>query len=176
RSAFSTKRCSSTTYSRGCRHPVTGVCRWYPQPGDLVNRFFRSALFPLVIIAALVWLAITTLGHSGSSSTSKPFSQVYSKAQNNPQQIQSVTFDPSKQEIDAMVGSQKWVAHYASDQDQHSLQQVLQNAISTGKAPNLTVSSKGVGSSPWWSILSSLLPFVLLFGFWIFLMNQVQGG
>ena len=36
--------------------------------------------------------------------------------------------------------------------------------------------SKGVGSSPWWSILTSLLPFVLLFGFWIFLMNQVQGG
>ncbi len=26
------------------------------------------------------------------------------------------------------------------------------------------------------SILTSLLPFVLLFGFWIFLMNQVQGG
>ena len=25
-------------------------------------------------------------------------------------------------------------------------------------------------------ILTSLLPFVLLFGFWIFLMNQVQGG
>jgi cell division protease FtsH len=33
-----------------------------------------------------------------------------------------------------------------------------------------------VGSSAWWSILTGLLPFVLLFGFWIFLMNQVQGG
>ncbi len=36
--------------------------------------------------------------------------------------------------------------------------------------------SKGMGGSPWWSLLTSLLPFVLLFGFWIFLMNQVQGG
>ena len=27
-----------------------------------MNRFFRSALFPLVIIAALVWLALQTLG------------------------------------------------------------------------------------------------------------------
>ncbi|HEY2311000.1 MAG TPA: ATP-dependent zinc metalloprotease FtsH [Gaiellaceae bacterium] len=141
-----------------------------------MNRFFRSALFPLVIIAALVWLAITTLGHGGSSSTSQPFSKLYTKAQNNPQQISSVSFDPSKQEITAKVGSQTWVAHYASDQDQHSFQQVLQNAVSSGKAPNLEYSSKGVGSSPWWSILSSLLPFVLLFGFWIFLMNQVQGG
>ncbi|TML17678.1 MAG: ATP-dependent zinc metalloprotease FtsH [Actinobacteria bacterium] len=40
----------------------------------------------------------------------------------------------------------------------------------------VTFDSKGTGSSPWWSILTSLLPFVLLFGFWIFLMNQVQGG
>jgi cell division protease FtsH len=40
----------------------------------------------------------------------------------------------------------------------------------------INYNSKGTGSSPWWSILTSLLPFVLLFGFWIFLMNQVQGG
>ena len=31
-----------------------------------MNRFFRSALFPLVIIAALVWLALQTLGHGGT--------------------------------------------------------------------------------------------------------------
>ena len=31
-----------------------------------MNRFFRSALFPLVIIAALVWLALQTLGGHGT--------------------------------------------------------------------------------------------------------------
>ncbi len=36
--------------------------------------------------------------------------------------------------------------------------------------------SKGTGEYAWWSILTYLLPFVLFFGFWIFLMNQVQGG
>ena len=41
---------------------------------------------------------------------------------------------------------------------------------------NVEFDSKGIGTSAWWSILTSLLPFVLLFGFWIFLMNQVQGG
>src|SRR5207237_6676184 len=49
----------------------------------------------------------------------------------------------------------------------------LEKAMLTNK---VDFDSKGVGSSPWWSILTSLLPFVLLFGFWIFLMNQVQGG
>src|SRR5258706_9602370 len=43
-------------------------------------------------------------------------------------------------------------------------------------AINVTFDSKGVGSSPWWSIFTYILPFVLLFAFWIFLMNQVQGG
>ena len=31
-----------------------------------MNRFFRSALFPLIIIAALVWLALQTLGAHGT--------------------------------------------------------------------------------------------------------------
>ena len=142
-----------------------------------MNRFFRSALFPLVIIAALVWLAITTLGNHGKPSNSTTFSDLFTKAQNTPAKISSVTFVPTKQEIDAtMTNGTKYTVNYASDQDQHAFQQALQQAISDGKAPNLTYSSKGIGSSPWWSILSSLLPFVLLFGFWIFLMNQVQGG
>jgi ATP-dependent Zn protease len=32
--------------------------------------------------------------------------------------------------------------------------------------------SKSSGSSAWWTMLTSLLPFVLLFGFWIFLVNR----
>jgi cell division protease FtsH len=142
-----------------------------------VNRFFRSALFPLVIIAALVWLALQTLGTHSTPAKAENFSTLYKLAQNHPSQIHSVTFVPTKQEVDAnLADGSKYVVHYASDQDQHSFQQVLQKAINSGNAPKLTYSSKGIGSSPWWSILSSLLPFVLLFGFWIFLMNQVQGG
>jgi cell division protease FtsH len=36
--------------------------------------------------------------------------------------------------------------------------------------------SKGTGNWSWIGFFTSLLPFVLLFAFWIFLMNQVQGG
>src|SRR5262249_12017469 len=59
--------------------------------------------------------------------------------------------------------------NYPSDQSAPVIERQLQQ----GK---VNYDSKGIGSSPWWSILTSLLPFVLLFGFWIFLMNQVQGG
>ena len=44
------------------------------------------------------------------------------------------------------------------------------------KDENVTYDSKGKGSSWWSTLLISLLPFALLIGFWIFLMNQVQGG
>jgi len=41
-----------------------------------VNRFFRSALFPLVIIAALVWLALQTLGGGHGKSEHLTYSGV----------------------------------------------------------------------------------------------------
>ncbi|HKI92766.1 MAG TPA: ATP-dependent zinc metalloprotease FtsH [Gaiellaceae bacterium] len=142
-----------------------------------MNRFFRSALFPLIIIAALVWLALQTLGSHGTKQEKATYSQLVQMVQQSPKQIDTVTFVPTKQEIDAtLTNGKKIVVNYASNQDEHAFQQQLQDAVATGAAPNLTYDSKGVGSSPWWSILTSLLPFVLLFGFWIFLMNQVQGG
>jgi len=42
-----------------------------------VNRFFRSALFPLIIIAALVWLALQTLGSHSTKVEKQTTSQVY---------------------------------------------------------------------------------------------------
>ena len=134
-----------------------------------MNRFFRSALFPLIIIAALVWLALQTLGGSGQKTTAWTTSQAYQQIRDNPQQISAVTIDPNKQSLQLVVGDKKYSVHYATPQSEAAIEQVMLKK-------NVDFNSKGVGSSPWWSILTSLLPFVLLFGFWIFLMNQVQGG
>jgi cell division protease FtsH len=135
-----------------------------------VNRFFRSALFPLIIIAALVWLALQTLGGHGQKQEKATLSTVVTWAQQQPSPIAEAVFVPNKQELDVTTTSQKKVVvHYAGDQSQAQIQDLLQKN-------GITYDSKGVGGSPWWSILTSLLPFVLLFGFWIFLMNQVQGG
>jgi cell division protease FtsH len=143
-----------------------------------VNRFFRSALFPLVIIAALVWLALQTLNHSNSNQVSETTSQFIEAVntggiQSNP--ATPVTIDPNKQSITGKLKDGTTVTvHYATDQSEYAIEQAMKSPADGG--PPVTFNSKGIGSSPWWSILSSLLPFVLLFGFWIFLMNQVQGG
>jgi cell division protease FtsH len=141
-----------------------------------VNRFFRSALFPLVIIAALVWLALQTLGGSHGKTQKYTYSRVYNQivecntADHPSCAIQEVVFAPSKQELNVRFNDgSKTNVHYPSDQVVPDLQKQMHQH-------EVLYDSKGTGSSPWWSILTSLLPFVLLFGFWIFLMNQVQGG
>jgi len=139
-----------------------------------VNRFFRSALFPLVIIAALVWLALQTLGGHSQKTAKTTLSDVQAKivacqpADPTSCSIQELVFNPNKHELSGKLSNGNKVSvHYPSDQSAADLQKLMADH-------GVQFDSKGTGSSPWWSILTSLL--VLLFGFWIFLMNQVQGG
>jgi cell division protease FtsH len=141
-----------------------------------VNRFFRSALFPLVIIAALVWLALQTLSGHNATSSKMTLSSVQSEIEKchtpaNPGcTFSSIVFNPSKQALNyTKTDKTKGSVHYPSDQSAADLQTLMADH-------KVSFDSKGTGGSAWWSILTSLLPFVLLFGFWIFLMNQVQGG
>jgi cell division protease FtsH len=132
-----------------------------------VNRFFRSALFPLIVIVLLVYLASQTLMNDGKKAEKITYSQLIQGAKDN--EVSDVTFNPNKREITAELSGKKVKVNYPSDQSQVRFQQVLENH-------HVKFDSKGTGSSPWWSLLTGLLPFVLLFAFWIFLMNQVQGG
>jgi cell division protease FtsH len=142
-----------------------------------VNRFFRSALFPLIVIVLLVYLASQTLIPKGKGTKKETYSQLIALVKTKPGSIGEVVFSPGKRSITATPqegevfdnGAKKISVHYPNDQSANAFQQLLERQ-------HVTFDSKGTGSSPWWSILTSLLPFVLLFGFWIFLMNQVQGG
>ncbi|HJX49692.1 MAG TPA: ATP-dependent metallopeptidase FtsH/Yme1/Tma family protein, partial [Gaiellaceae bacterium] len=112
-----------------------------------MNRFFRSALFPLIIIAALVWLALQTLGSHTTKVEKQTTSQLYSLVSNNPGQIDVVTITPSKQQLDiTLTDGKKISVHYATPQSEAALEQSM-------LANKVQFNSKGVGSSPWWSIL-----------------------
>ncbi len=133
-----------------------------------MNRFFRSALFPLIVIVLLVYLASQTLIPSGEKSEKLTYSQLFGQVENG--NVQEITFTPNRQQIDAtLVGGDKVKVNYVSDLSADRLETLL-------KDENITYDSKGTGGSWWSSLLISILPFALLIGFWIFLMNQVQGG
>jgi cell division protease FtsH len=133
-----------------------------------VNRFFRSALFPLVVIVLLVYLASQTLMPRGDSSEKMTYSQLIQATKNG--DVSEVTFTPNRQSITAVLDSgQKVKVNYPSPQSQAQFQNVLEEH-------NVKFDSKGIGTSAWWALLTGFLPFLLLIGFWIFLMNQMQGG
>jgi cell division protease FtsH len=132
-----------------------------------VNRFFRSALFPLFVIVLLVYLASQTLIPHKSNGVQKTLSEV--KQDISASKVSDVMFNPSKRQLTGKDDGKNFSVHYPSDQSAPVIEALLTKN-------NVQYDSKGTGSWSWISFFTSLLPFVLLFGFWIFLMNQVQGG
>jgi cell division protease FtsH len=130
-------------------------------------KFSRSWIFPAVIIAALIWLGAQTLTSSDSSESLR-FSDALALVRQNPGEIDHVTFHPSTQEVDfRLTTGRTRMTVYPVDRSAYELQQLLEEK-------GVAFEAKRKGSSPWWSILTSLLPFVLLFGFWVFLMRMVK--
>jgi cell division protease FtsH len=135
-----------------------------------VSRFFRSALFPLIVIVLVVYLASQTLLPKGDEAQKITFGQLISKVEEDPDGVKDVLFIPKSQTIEAVVDGNKVKTNYPSDQSQSEFQQLLQGQ-------NIQeFDSKGTGGSTWVSILTYILPFIIFLGFWIFLMNQMQGG
>ncbi len=139
-----------------------------------MNRFFRSALFPLIVIVLLVYLASRTLIPASKSTAKATYSQLTDRVKNDPSSIERVVISPSGHQTGSITaylnGQDKKVkVNYPSDTSLAQFQTLL-------TAKKITYDSKKIGGSPWWSLLASILPFVLIIGLWIFLMNQMQGG
>jgi len=133
-----------------------------------LNRFFRSGLLPLILIVLVVYLAATQFMGPNKSEDKVSYSQFLNQVETD--QIESAVFNPNKRKISfENKEGKKGSVNYPSDQSTVQIQNRME-------AHGVNFDSKGTGSSAWWSLLTGLLPFVLLLGFWIFLMNQVQGG
>jgi cell division protease FtsH len=137
-----------------------------------VNRFFRSALFPLIILVVLAWVAVNTLTGDDGKVEEVTYSQLQQQVrESGSQRFEKITFVPRKNEINAEIrGSDEvLVVNYPSDESQLQFENLLARQ-------NINYDSEGTGSSMWLSAILSFLPFLILIAFWIFLMNQVQGG
>jgi cell division protease FtsH len=133
-----------------------------------VNRFFRSALFPLFVIVLLVYLASQTLIPHGKNTQKVTYSEFRDDIPAG--KIASAEFNPSKRQISGkLTDGKKYSVHYPADQSVPGIETALLDH-------SVQYDSKGTGNWSWIGFFTSLLPFVLLFAFWIFLMNQVQGG
>ncbi len=135
-----------------------------------MRRFFRSAAFPILIVIVLAFFAQKLI--SGPSSSNPPtYNQFVQQVKNDPSSIESVTFDQKSSSI--TVEEQEGSSYSTGYPNTGNGQTQLLNLL--GKK-DITTKVEGTGGSSFLSILTYILPFILFFGFWVFLMNQMQGG
>jgi cell division protease FtsH len=137
-----------------------------------MSRFFKSAAFPILIVVVLAFFAqkLISPGDSGPKYTYGDF-----VTQLNAGQVKKVTLKNKDNSI--AVELKDGNKHYDTgftDADGDVLTNKLQVAKAEGKIENYDVESRH--SNGWLSLLTYVLPFLIFIGFWIFLMNQVQGG
>lgn len=126
-------------------------------------------VFPLIVVVLLVYLASQTLlGDGGRDRIA--YSDLITRVEDSPQSIDDVLFLPMSQGIRITLndGSMR-ESNYPTDGAQLEFQHLLEER-------NVHFDAKGKSDSGWWSILTYLLPFLLFFGFWIFLMRNVRQG
>jgi cell division protease FtsH len=135
-----------------------------------MRRFFRSAAFPILIVIVLAFFAQRLI--SGPQTEQTPtYNEFVSMVKNDPQAIKSVTFDQKTSTIDVEQQDEKtYSTGYPSAGNAQS------QLIALLARKDVETKVEGTGGSSFLSILTYILPFLLFFGFWMFLMNQMQGG
>ena len=102
-----------------------------------MNRFFRSALFPLIIIVVLVYLASQTLLPGRSEQQKISYSQLIDKVDAGA--VNEVLFTPSRQQITAeLVEGGKVKVNYPTPQSATQFQNLLERK-------GIQFDSKGTG-------------------------------
>jgi cell division protease FtsH len=138
-----------------------------------LKRFFKSAAFPILLVVILAFVAQRVISPDSGDKppTYNEFLTMVDKGE-----IDSVTVNTKNNSLDVTEKStdgsdskgEKFETGYPPNTEQSLINQLRDNDVST------TV--KGTGGSSLLSMLTYILPFLLFFGFWIFLMNQMQGG
>ncbi len=133
-----------------------------------MSRFFKSAAFPILIVL-LVAFFVTKME---SSSQQSGRSHTYQTLVNHDIPSAEVKSAIIKNKEDAVAVTLKNKEKYEVGFVPQAAPQLIEQLNKSGVTYNIE-SDK---SSIWLSLLSYAIPVILFLGFWLFLMNQVQGG
>jgi cell division protease FtsH len=135
-----------------------------------VRRFFKSAAFPILLVVILAFVAQRVI--SPGTTTEAPSYNQLVKPETGliaSGRVEEITVNTKDNTLDVKrANGESFSTGYPPNTEQSLLNLVDRSDVKT------TV--KGTGGSSLLSLLTYILPFVLFFGFWIFLMNQMQGG
>jgi cell division protease FtsH len=136
-----------------------------------MSRFFKSAAFPILIVVVLAFFAQRLI--SPSDRPEEPTFPVF-LSQVDSGRVQAVELRQKDNTAEVTLrGGQTYEVGFVDDYGEE-LVGILQDAERSERIESFRV--EGRKSNGWLSLLTYVLPFLIFIGFWIFLMNQVQGG
>ncbi len=133
-----------------------------------MSRFFKSAAFPILIVVVLAFFAqrLINTGDSGPRYDYSTFQQ--DLADGNVRSAVIKTRDNTLEVTLRSPANEKHELGYVPEDGNALVSQLQEQRV--------TYDIEGRKSNGWLSLLTYVLPFLIFIGFWIFLMNQVQGG
>jgi cell division protease FtsH len=134
-----------------------------------MSRFFKSALFPILIVVVLAFFAQRIIS-PGDHSKAPNFTEFQQQVKSH--HVEAATFNTKDNTIDftsdASGKRQKYTIGFPDNTEQQLINDMNQAGVQ--------IDVKGKGGSSWVSILTYVLPFVIFLLFWLFIINQMQGG
>jgi cell division protease FtsH len=133
-----------------------------------MSRFFKSAAFPILIVVVLAFFASKLVGSTNAKQV-PTFGQTLTLIQHH--DVKSVNLDQKNNSMTVVTtANEKYTTGYPNNYVTPII-----NAV-TKYEGGAALQVQDTSTSGWISLLTYLLPFVIFIGFWLFLMNQVQGG
>jgi cell division protease FtsH len=132
-----------------------------------MNRIFRSAVFYLILVIAVVWVYNL---YRASASKPTPIASVNDFIEMvESGEIETATFKARDEEVVGdLADGGKYELHLVTE----TLDDISTIAIDSG----VEVSADPQLGSPIWTAVFQFLPILLIVGFFVFLMQQMQGG
>lgn len=138
-----------------------------------MQRFLKTPILAVVMVV-LVVLFISRLSTSSASSNKVTFGEFQTQLADK--QIKSVVMQNKSNTLRVTPTGQNPQTYEVGFAPAYGDQ--LTNELSKARADGqiATFDVKGTRTSAWVTILSTLLPILLFLGFWLLIMNQMQGG
>ncbi len=131
-----------------------------------MSRFFKSAAFPILIVVVLAFFAQKLIGQNDRTEPPK-YSVFLSQVED--QDVKSAVLSTKNNRVDVeLKNGTKYQTAYPDNTEQNLVNQL--------RAADATVDVKPKGGSGWLTALTYILPFVIFLLFWLFIINQMQGG
>ena len=131
-----------------------------------MSRFFKSAAFPILIVVVLAFFAQKLIS-PGDRTEPPAYSQFLTQVDSG--KVKEATLSTKNNRVDVVLkNGTKYQTAYPDNTEQYLVSQL--------RAENAKVDVKPKGGSGWLTALTYILPFVIFLLFWLFIINQMQGG